>query len=165
MNHPIRLLFVVLVVVGAIFVWREVQAPISEEPIMTEEQTVSLPVTSTEFVSEQGVSLTVTYPLQNAVISSPLTITGEAPGTWYFEASFPVVLVDWDGLILAQGIATAQSDWMTEDMVSFEATIEFTPPATTEDFMKTGALILQRDNPSGLPENDDSLQIPILFAE
>jgi len=92
-------------------------------------------------------------------IASPLTITGEARGYWYFEASFPVVLVNWDGLIIAEAIATAQDEWMTEDFVPFEATIEFTKPSYGEN----GALILQKDNPSGLPEFDDALEISIKF--
>ncbi|MCR4260846.1 MAG: Gmad2 immunoglobulin-like domain-containing protein [Candidatus Colwellbacteria bacterium] len=92
-------------------------------------------------------------------ISSPLIITGEARGYWYFEASFPVVLVNWDGLIIASGIATAQDEWMTEDFVPFKATIAFDKPSYGEN----GALILQKDNPSGLPEFDDALEISIKF--
>ena len=46
-------------------------------------------------------------------ISSPLRITGEARGPWYFEASFPVVLTDGDGLIIAEGHGQAQGEWMT----------------------------------------------------
>jgi len=92
-------------------------------------------------------------------IESPLVITGEARGYWYFEASFPIVLVNWDGLIIANGFATAQDEWMTEDFVPFEGTLEFTKPSYGEN----GALILQKDNPSDLPEFDDALEIPIKF--
>ena len=92
-------------------------------------------------------------------IKSPLVITGEARGLWYFEASFPITLVNWEGLPIAQGIATAQGEWMTTDFVPFEATIQFAKP----DFGERGTLILQKDNPSGLPENDDALEIPIRF--
>ncbi len=93
------------------------------------------------------------------LIESPLVITGEARGYWYFEASFPIVLVDWDGVIITNGFATAQDEWMTENFVPFEATLEFTKPS----YGKNGALILQKDNPSGLPEFDDALEIPIKF--
>lgn len=94
---------------------------------------------------------------------SPLKITGEARGNWYFEASFPVSLVNWDGLIIAQGPAQAQGEWMTEEFVPFEITLEFENPSWDADFSKRGALILQKDNPSGLPEHDDSLEIPVVF--
>jgi hypothetical protein len=92
---------------------------------------------------------------------------GEALGTWFFEGDFPVVLVNWDGLIIAEGYATVQGDdstgssqgWMTEDFVPFEAVIEFEKPS----YGKNGTLILRKDNPSGLPEHDNAIEIPILF--
>ena len=98
-------------------------------------------------------------PRPNQIITSPLVITGKARGTWFFEASFPVVLTDWDGLIIAQGIATAKSEWMTEDFVPFEATLTFNTPT----YKNNGNLILKRDNPSGLPEYDEVLEIPVFF--
>ena len=93
-------------------------------------------------------------------------LTGQARGYWYFEASFPIVLTNWDGLIIAEGYATADGDWMTEEFVPFTASLEFTNPYEEgqPDFMKRGSLILQKDNPSGLPENDNALEIPIYFA-
>lgn len=100
-------------------------------------------------------------PRPNQVIKSPLIITGEARGYWFFEASFPVYLTNWDGLIIAQGIATAKEEWMTEDFVPFEAKIEFEIDPNT--WSNLGALILRKDNPSGLPEHDDALEIPIYF--
>ncbi len=103
----------------------------------------------------------VTKPAPYDVISSPLMITGEARGYWFFEASFPIVLVNWDGLIVAEGIATADGEWMTEDFVPFTATLTFTKP----DFDNRGTLIFKKDNPSGLPENDNALEIPIRFDE
>lgn len=102
----------------------------------------------------------VSSPAENQEITSPLTIEGEAVGNWFFEASFPVVLVNWDGLIIAQGIATAQSDWMTTDFVPFEAVLEFEADTQVSN---RGALILKKDNPSGLPQYDDALEIPVLF--
>src|SRR3989344_2213452 len=67
----------------------------------------------------------VTSPKPGDVVTSPLVIKGEARGTWFFEASFPVNLTNWDGLIISEHFAQAKSDWMTEDYVPFEATIEF----------------------------------------
>ncbi|MFH1632304.1 MAG: Gmad2 immunoglobulin-like domain-containing protein [bacterium] len=101
----------------------------------------------------------VDSPRPNQLVESPLSITGQAVGNWYFEATFPVVLVDWDGLIIAEGYATAEGEWMTEDFVPFTATLEFETP----DLYNRGSLILQKDNPSGLPEYDDALEIPVKF--
>ena len=102
-------------------------------------------------------------PRPNQIIQSPLTIKGEARGYWFFEASFPVILTNWDGLIIAQGIATAKGEWMTTEFVPFEATLQFIVDRNT--YSNRGFLILRKDNPSGLPEHDDALEIPIVFAE
>ena len=96
-------------------------------------------------------------------VSSPLTVTGEARGTWFFEASFPIMAVDWDGRIIAQVPAQAQGEWMTEEFVPFSATLIFTTPTAGDPAVNRGSLILQKDNPSGLPEHDDSLEIPVVF--
>ena len=101
------------------------------------------------------------------VIESPLVIEGEARGPWYFEATFPVILTNWDGLIIAEGYAEATGDWMTEEFVPFTATLEYTSPYTAgdPDFMKRGSLILQKANASGLPEHDAAYEITVYFAE
>jgi len=114
-----------------------------------------------EYQTERGNILRLKTPQANDTIKSPLVIKGEAKGIWFFEASFPVTLVNWDGLIIAESYATAEGDWMTTEYVPFTATLEFETPT----YKNNGALILQRDNPSDLPENDDSLEIPIFFSE
>ncbi len=102
----------------------------------------------------------VTTPLPNAVVSSPLLIKGEARGTWYFEASFPVKILDANGTELGIVPAQAQGEWMTTEFVPFETSLTFKKPTT-----KTGTLVLQKDNPSGLPEYDDSVSIPVTFSQ
>jgi hypothetical protein len=104
-------------------------------------------------------------PRPNTIITSPLQITGEARGVWFFEASFPIALTDWDGRIISQHYIMTADEWMTENFVSFRGFLEFESPYNFGDpeFMKRGTLILQKDNPSGLPEHDDALEIPILF--
>jgi hypothetical protein len=101
----------------------------------------------------------VTDPKAGAKIQSPLTVKGFAKGTWYFEASFPVKIVDASGKIVGQGIAQAESDWMTEKFVPFSTTIAF----STKEGEK-GELIFQKDNPSGLPEHDAEFRMPIIFG-
>jgi hypothetical protein len=103
-------------------------------------------------------------PLVGEAITSPLQIRGEARGNWYFEATFPVVLTDWDGRIIAETFATAQGGWMTTDFVPFTATVEFTLPEESR-VSPRGALILQKSNPSGLAEHDRALELPIEFAD
>ncbi len=100
----------------------------------------------------------VTAPREGDILISPFIVQGRARGSWFFEASFPVRLSDANGKEIAVGIAQAQSNWMTEDFVPFEAKLAFQKPAT-----ETGTLILQKDNPSGLSEFEDAFQIPVRF--
>jgi hypothetical protein len=102
-------------------------------------------------------NISVSSPQPNATVSSPLTVTGEARGTWYFEASFPVRVLDANGNVLAAVPAQAQGDWMTTDFVPFTATLTFN--ATTA----TGTIVFEKDNPSDLPENAASVIVPVQF--
>lgn len=97
-------------------------------------------------------------PRPNDIVKSPLIIEGQARGTWYFEASFPVTLTDADGKILARAPAQAEGEWMTENFVPFKIGLKFDTPTTD-----TGFLILEKDNPSGEPKFDDQLKIPVRF--
>ena len=97
-------------------------------------------------------------PRPNSQIATPLEVVGTARGKWFFEATFPVVLYDEAGKVMAEGIADAIDDWMTEDFVPFKVVLHFSE--VTSD---RGKLILYKSNPSGLPENEDYLEIPIYF--
>ncbi len=102
--------------------------------------------------------ITVSSPLPNTKVKSPLQVSGSARGTWYFEASFPVVLLDANGKTLAQAPAQATSDWMTTDFVPFLVTLTWNGATTS-----TGTLVLKKDNPSGLPEHEAEIRIPVSF--
>ena len=100
----------------------------------------------------------VTQPQPNDTVTSPLTVTGQAVGGWYFEASFPVRLLDGNGNEIAVAPAQAQGNWMTPSLVPFSVTLTFATPATS-----TGTLVLQKDNPSGEPQFDASIFVPVQF--
>jgi hypothetical protein len=103
--------------------------------------------------------LQVDSPLPGAHITSPLVITGRAISNWYFEASFPIYLTDWDGKIIAQTHAEAQTDWMMPGWVPFKATLVFTAPAYGDH----GTLIFHNDNPSGDSIRDQAREITVYF--
>ena len=103
--------------------------------------------------------LVVETPIVEASIDSPLEISGQARGNWFFEATFPIVLTNWDGLIIAEGYAEAQEPWMTEEYVPFKATLVFTKP----EYGERGTLILHKANASGLPEHDDAYEFTVFF--
>jgi len=94
----------------------------------------------------------------NDIISSPLTIEGQARGGWFFEASFPVQLVDASGNVLAQIPLQTTEDWMTENYIHFKSEMTFNSGTNT-----AGKLVFRKDNPSGLPQNDKSFEVPVRF--
>ena len=100
----------------------------------------------------------VATPRPNEAITSPLTIEGEARGYWFFEASFPIRLLDDAGRQIATVISQSQGEWMTQDFVPFEAVLEFEAPASS-----IGTLVFERNNPSGLRQHEDELVMPIRF--
>ncbi len=95
---------------------------------------------------------------QGNKISSPLIITGEAR-LWYFEAIFSIQLMNADGIMIDSSPAQADDDWMTEDWVPFTSELVFPEQRAGSK----GKLIFIKDNPSGLPEHDDSVEIPVTF--
>lgn len=100
----------------------------------------------------------ISAPRPNGTIKSPAIIEGEARGTWFFEASFPIKLYDENNKLLGTAIAEAQSDWMTENFVKFKAVLSYSVTQAGK-----GTLVLEKDNPSGLPENADELRVPIKY--
>jgi hypothetical protein len=101
----------------------------------------------------------VTAPQPGALIASPATVIGTITGGgWFFEASFPVKVLDGDGTVLGTGIAQAQADWTSTSSVPFTAIVQFSAPHGA-----TGTVVLSKDNPSGLAKNDMSFSIPVRF--
>jgi hypothetical protein len=158
---PIALFIVILIAaVVLILLPGKTEAPTVTDngTATTTPQATTTPATGDES-NENADMITISSPTKGATVASPLTITGSARGGWYFEASFPIELRDASGKMIAQYHAEAQSDWMTSNFVPFKATLTFAKqPAGS-----TGTLILRNDNPSGLPENDRSVEIPVKF--
>lgn len=152
------LLFIVIIAMAAMLFTLPGKAEAPVVATTTTETPVKEPVKETPQPTDEPLSarVIVSSPAKNTTVGSRFEVKGEAPGNWFFEASFPIQVRDNDGNVIARTHASALGDWMTTDQVSFSSTINieggYTGPAT---------LILMRDNPSGLPEHDDALEIPI----
>ncbi|OHA26750.1 MAG: hypothetical protein A3C06_01225 [Candidatus Taylorbacteria bacterium RIFCSPHIGHO2_02_FULL_46_13] len=104
--------------------------------------------------------IVVDSPKPGATVKSPIHISGKARGNWYFEASFPVILKDVNGKVIIQTPMQAKGDWMTTEFVPFE--LDLALPTSTVPGPVT--LILQKDNPSGLPQHDAQIEIPLIIG-
>ena len=102
--------------------------------------------------------IVVDLPTPGAVVGKEFSVIGKARGNWFFEASFPLRVLDKDGKVLAEHYATAQGEWMTTEFVPFKG--DLVVPAS---YIGPATLILMKDNPSGLPEHDASISFPIII--
>jgi hypothetical protein len=108
-------------------------------------------------------SIKVKNPKEEQVITSPLVLEGEVKGNWLFEATAPIYLTNWNGLIIAEGYIEAEEEWMTTDFVPFTGKLDFDEPENIGTFSDYGSLIFQKNNPSGLSELDDAYEFRVKF--
>ena len=171
-NRYLQIIVLVILAVLALFVIR--RNPQSKVLTITDFQTCQMaggailqtePVQCVAFDGrkfEESVSaeseVVVDSPKFGDMVTSPMMVKGKARGNWFFEANLPATLKDENGNILVQKGMQATSDWMTSEFVPFEGTLEFATPIT--DY---GVLIIQKDNPSGLPQYDSSFAVPVKF--
>src|SRR3989344_3999457 len=94
-------------------------------PTIDKEETEKIPDDVQATIDAYANLVVIDSPEPLERISSPLTISGKARGTWFFEAPFTEVLTDWDGRIIAEGPAQALGEWMTRDFVPFTVTLSF----------------------------------------
>ena len=98
----------------------------------------------------------ITSPAPNSTVTRPVIVTGQARGSWFFEGTFPVKIIDKDGDIVSTSFAETSSNWMTNEFVPFTAQLEL-------DGKIKGpiTLIIEQDNSSGLPERAQAIKIPL----
>lgn len=108
--------------------------------------------------SSAELPVVLSYPQKNQEVTNPIQIRGMARGNWFFEASFPIQLVDSAGNIIARGHAQAEDDWMTTNYVNFSAEIQY--PATSTG---SALLVLSKDNPSDNPDFDEHIFVPVIL--
>ncbi len=144
------LALILLLIIAIIFDW-------GRKDISFEANKAILFGTST--FSNNDMPIVINNIKDNQKVSSPIKITGKARGNWFFEASFPIKLIDVDENVLGTAIATADGDWMTTDFVNFTAELEYNKATSTDRAL----LILSNDNPSGKPELDKAVYIPVIL--
>lgn len=118
------------------------------------------PIGSTKIINiPTKTSIYITTPELPLTLTNPTIVIGKVDRNWVFEGSFPVDLFDDQNQILFQGTASVPN-WTegTGELVDFTLNLNFTTSASS------GYLIFRKDNPSGLPENDQSLTLPVSFS-
>lgn len=132
----------------------------SNGPTYTEELTQEQLDLQISYHNATSNDIVITNPLAGSVIGKSFRVTGKARGYWYFEASFPVRVLDSNGKTIASGLAQVGGDWMTADFISFIST----ELKLSDSYIGPATLVLQKDNPSGLQEKDASISIPFTIG-
>lgn len=154
----IVVIILLLIIAGlcALLLSRPAPTDIQQTPGQQAQETQSS--TETQTVPTTA-GVTIAEPQQGATVDGTFTVSGDAPNTWFFEAVFPIQVRDSNDNVIGSGQAQAQSDWTKTGLVPFTAAITigggYRGPAT---------LILMKDNPSGLPENDDATTTDIVIG-
>ncbi|HEX6977248.1 MAG TPA: Gmad2 immunoglobulin-like domain-containing protein [Patescibacteria group bacterium] len=147
MKSRFLLIFLILILVAVVIGWYLISNR-------------SQPIVDTIGPSQNpNISVIVTSPIYGSKIASPLLISGTVPPGWMFEGTFPVKILDSKRNVIATGIGkeTTPGSWQSQNPVQFSAQISFN---TTD---RSGFVLIEKDNPSGLPENDKTFEIPVKF--
>ena len=143
-----KILILVLVLIFGYFLYASyTEAPTSD---------LDVPIEKITYINASENMIKVELPFPGAVTGKEFSVIGQARGNWFFEASFPIDLLDKDGNVLVNTFATAEGDWMTTEFIPFKAEIK-----APIDYIGPAILVLKKDNPSGLPEHDASISFPI----
>jgi hypothetical protein len=148
---PTKIVFLVLgilIIIAAVVI-------IVQYPKLKKQSTNNPPIVKTVGNDQ----IVVTSPDLQQAVSSPIQIKGKAKGNWFFEATFPVKILDENGNTLGTAHANAEDNWQTEDFVNFSVSLIFNIPKGTK-----GVIVFENDNPSGLPQNQKSFTVPVSFS-
>lgn len=146
-------LILVIVIVG-LLIWLSVSKKNIDEPKQNLEEQVS----EITYVNASQDLIVPELPFPGAVTGKDFSVIGKARGNWYFEASFPIDVLDKDGNILVKSYATAQGEWMTTEFVPFKGEVKI-----PETYIGPATLVLHKDNASGEPDKDASISFPIVI--
>ena len=145
-NLFLALIGLIIIVFGAWYVFLRTKEKVEVNNPLPSEIT---------YVNATKDMITVNSPTPDAVTGKVFSVLGKARGTWYFEASFPIEVLDKDGKTLATGVAHAEGDWMTTEFVPFKADIKI-----PQSYIGKATLVLKKDNPSGILEKEASISFP-----
>ena len=157
MKWPLVIAGLLLVIAG-IFVAYETRHGASLSGPNATSTPISTSTPQVVYTNASTDDIVLNSPTPGITVGHSFSVTGQARGTWYFEASFPIEVTKPDGSVLVQTHGSAQGDWMTPDFVPFSASVD------VGSYRGLATLTLKRDNPSGMPSYDASISLPITIT-
>ncbi|MDQ3075805.1 MAG: Gmad2 immunoglobulin-like domain-containing protein [bacterium] len=161
---------IVLVIVGVIIFFLQRKAPVVVAP--EETPVVEVPIVEEPSKEEPIVTTIPNRPMSGNVADlvsfsikpntkvpkGILSYRGSIKGAYFFEANILINILDANKKLLKASNAMATTEWMTVEPVEFEGNISFAGLPSGPAYFE-----IHNDNPSGLPENDKSVLIPIII--
>lgn len=102
----------------------------------------------------------VISPKSGDTITGPLVIKGYIPKSWTFEGQFQMKLLDSQRRIIIQDRVPVE--WDNENK---KDTLYFVESYNYHTSATSGFLVLENDNPSGLPEKQKNIEILVNFSK
>ena len=151
----ITVIVILAILIGAL-AWLDYTTPPGGSHALQATTTAATPGQAASPSAAPDTKAVVTKPTASSTVASTFDISGTAPNSWYFEATFPIQVRDADDDLIGSSQGRAQSDWTVEGPVAFTSTM-----TVDASYHGPATLILLKDNPSGNPENSDELTVPI----
>ncbi|HEV3245415.1 MAG TPA: Gmad2 immunoglobulin-like domain-containing protein [Candidatus Paceibacterota bacterium] len=151
---------IVLAIIIGILAWLLITMPAHAPTAPASQQTTTSAAATTEQPTTVSgpldTQVVVSAPKANATVSHTFDISGVAPSGWFFEAVFPIQVRDPDDNLIGTTQGRAQGDRTKAGPIAFTAQV-----TVDASYQGPANLILLKDNPSGLPEEMDSVTVPI----
>ncbi len=87
-----------------------------------------------------------------------MAVSGIVKNAYFFEGNILLNVLDQNKNVLKTGHGSAITDWMTSGPVSFQGIIDTLGLPTGAAYIE-----IRNDNPSGMPENNKSILIPVVI--
>lgn len=104
--------------------------------------------------------ITINNPRPNQEIESPLNIEGLAKPEWFANGFFNVNLVDAEGTIVKTVKAYKNGAKDKDGFNKYKISLKYDLPTTL-----TGSLVLEKNNTTKDPANDNKLTVPVKFKQ
>jgi len=96
--------------------------------------------------------------VSGSTISGKMAVSGIVKNAYFFEGNILLNVLDQNKNVLKTGHGSAITDWMTSGPVSFQGIIDTLGLPTGAAYIE-----IRNDNPSGMPENNKSILIPVVI--
>ncbi|EKE05712.1 MAG: hypothetical protein ACD_19C00182G0040 [uncultured bacterium] len=149
----LSVLLLISILIAGFFAY-QTQKLVAELRVKNEELRIKTPTSIPIFKP-----LTINNLNDGDIITSPLEIIGNIDRNWTWEATFSIEIIDSN----EKSLNTVPVSVIFNDEQSQTGSFSVLIPFTTKT--DNGFVVIHADNPSGLPQNDKSIKIPVKFAK